>query len=801
MISENLSHYHILRKLGAGGMGEVYLAEDTRLGRRVALKILPPLVQDDAERTSRFLREARAASALRSPNAAAIYDIGEHEGTRFIAMEYVEGELLSRRIERGRVPVIEAIDVARQVADALDEAHSMGIVHRDIKSSNLIISERGLVKVLDFGIAKMTDSSDEAAGRTITLDPMTAPGAVLGTIAYMSPEQARGMIVDGRSDIFSLGIVLYEMLAGRRPFEGETSPDVLVAILEKDPPPLSRYLPQSPARLEAIVAKALRKDRSMRYQTAGEMAADLKGLKQELEHEYRSGYTTRADSSSGAAAVRPEHTLTRLMNDSGTDASGSGSQRLPARRRRARKTIDSIAVLPLSNPAADAQTEYLSDGITESIINSLSRLPKLRVMARSTVFRYKGQETDAQRVGEELGVRAVMTGRVVQMGDRLVIGTELVDVSDGSQLWGEQYNRELSDIFALQDEIAKDIFENLRLKVASRAKKQPERRPTASVQAYELYLKGRYHWNLWTEDGFYKAIEFYEKALEKDADFALAHAGLSDAYGALWYCNFMTGEQALPKAKEAALRALELDDTLAEANLSLADTYFFYEWDWEKAGQLFRRAIELNPGFALGHQFYAIYLIAQERLDEGIAEMRKARDLDPLSLLVNSGLGLAYFFGRRYEEAIAQFRKTLELDQDFMLAHEGLGSAYAQIGMADKAFEEFLKMIPQWSGSLEMIPAFKEAYAESGMEGFWRKWLEFSSELSKRAYLSPYYMALVYGRLGERDRAFECLDRAYEERNGMLVHIRVDPRLESLRDDPRYDDLLRRMGLHSSTAT
>lgn len=780
-------------------MGEVYLAEDARLGRQVAIKILPASFQDDPDRQSRFLREARAASSLRSPHTAAIYDIGEHEGTRFIVMEYVEGELLSNRIRRARLSVYEAAGVAIQVADALDEAHSMGIVHRDIKSSNLIINERGLVKVLDFGIAKRIERRDDLAltDRTMTLDPVTAPGVLLGTVAYMSPEQARGMDTDGRSDLFSLGIVLYEMIAGKRPFEGATAGDVIVALLDRDPPPLATYSADIPDRMERIVGRALEKDRGERYQTASEMAADLKNLKQEIDLDSRSGLTTRIDSSSVAAKVlRIDHAPTRIMQDPDTDsAAGSGSSPLSPRRRRKSKAIDSIAILPLANAGADPNMEYLSDGITESIINNLSRLPKLRVMARSTVFRYKGRETDALRVGEELGVRAVMTGRVLQVGDRLVIGTELVDVSDGSQLWGEQYNRRLSDVFELQEEISKDIFENLRLKVAARAKKRAVRGPAASAQAYELYLKGRYHWNCWNEDGFRRALEFFEQALEKDQRFALAHAGLSDAYGALWYTNYMSAEQALPKAKSAALKALELDDTLAEAHLSLADALFFYEWDWKAAEVRYKRALELNPGHSFAHQMYAIWLMSQGRPDESVSEMKKSRESDPLSILANAGLGLAYFFARRYDEAIKQFQNTLELDPNTYLAHEGIGAAYDQIGMHDKAFEHFIDTVPHWSGSLEIIPALKDAYESSGIEGFWRRWLQFIPELSRLRFISSYHIALIHARLGEKEGAFEALEQAFQERTGMLVHLRVDPRLDNLRDDPRFEDLLRRTGL------
>ena len=454
MISEKISHYRILDKLGAGGMGEVYLAEDTRLGRQVALKFLPASYQYDPDRRARFLKEARAASALRSPNIAAIYDIGEHEGAIFIVMEYVEGELLSARIERGPVGVREAIEIALQIADALDEAHSIGIIHRDIKSSNLIITERGLVKILDFGLAKVltqqAEDVDDSPDRTLLFGKETLPGVVLGTASYMSPEQARGLEVDQRSDTFSLGVVLYEMLTGKRPFEGATTSDLIVSILERDPPPLARFSADVPANLEWIVAKALRKERQERYQTAKDLGVDLKNLKQALEFEANLIRTAQLDPSSGALASRSTGDVAARSEDSSSGIQPSGAA---PRRRRTRKAIDSIAILPFANASNEADADYLSDGITETIINNLSQLPRLRVMARSTMYRYKGKTVDPQQAGRDLDVRAVLAGRVLHRGETLLISTELVDVVDGSQLWGEQYSRHLADIFAVQEEI------------------------------------------------------------------------------------------------------------------------------------------------------------------------------------------------------------------------------------------------------------------------------------------------------------------------------------------------------------
>jgi serine/threonine-protein kinase len=784
LIGQSISHYRILEMIGEGGMGEVYLAEDARLARRVAIKFLPSSLQYDPERRARFLKEARAASALRSPYIATVYDMGEHEGAMYIVMEFIEGEALSRRIERGPVPLVEAVEWGLQITDALDEAHTLGIIHRDIKSANLMVTVRGLVKVLDFGLARFTDAY--AAGgddrdNTLVFGKDTKPGVVFGTVSYMSPEQARGISVDARTDIFSLGVVMYEMVTGRRPFEGATASDLIVAILEKDPPPLARTAGQIPAQLEWIVTKALRKNRDERYQTIKDLGVDLKTLKQSIELEAALVRTALLDSSSGS----------RAASDSG-ETSGI---REGNRRRRSRKAIDSIAVLPLANTAADAGAEYLTDGITEGIINSLSRLPKLRVMARSTVFRYKGQQVDAQAVGRELGVKAVMTGRVFQIGERLVIGAELVNVEDGTHLWGEQYSQTLSDIFDMQERISKEISEKLQLRLGAKDKKRLAKRHTENSEAYELYLIGRYHWNKWTEAGFRESIGFFEKALEKDPKFALAYSGLSDAYGTLWYFNYLPTAEAIPKSKRAALEALSLDNTLAEAHVSLANAYFYYEWDWASGERWYKRAIELNPSYATAAHLYAHYLIAMGRFDEAIAQMKKARDLDPMSLIINSGLGLIYFYCRRYDEAIKQSRKTLEFDPEFSFAHEVLGASFEAQGLYDEAASEYLKMIPQMGSVQDMLPALREAYEQGGLEGFWRKFLSFPAGLLNSKYVSPFFMAVRNVQIGEKDRAFEWLERAYEERVGFLVMVKVEPRLERLRSDPRYKDLLRRMRL------
>lgn len=775
MNTNSLSHYKILHKLGAGGMGEVYLAEDTRLGRRVALKVLPASYQYDPERRERFLREARAASALRSPNVAAIYDIGESDNAMFIAMEYVEGELVSNKLEAGALNFHHAIDIATQVAEALDEAHSLGIIHRDIKSSNLIVTARGLVKVLDFGLAKITAApSPNDDNRTAQLGLETAPGVILGTVAYMSPEQARGLEVDSRTDLFSLGVLLYEMLTASRPFEGGTTGDLLVSILSHEPK-LSNLPASIPAEMQWVISKALRKDKGLRYQSARDFIVDLKNLAQ--------GVSTRVLSPGSSEANADIHIAPTIRHDSRLRDSGA--------RRRSRKHIDSIAVLPLVNSSNDPEIDYLCDGITESLINALSRIPRLRVMARSTVFRYKGREVDAQRVGLELNVRAVMTGRLHTIRDHFSIGAELVDVSDGSQLWGDQYTRKLSEVLAVQDEISSDIGEKLKLKLSSGDKRRLAKQHTKNAEAYELYLKGRYHWSKWTADGFRDALSCFEQAIGKDPNFALAYSGLGETYGVLSYFNQdpAQAQGALLKSKAYAQRALEIDESLAEAHLLIGNLAHFHEWNWPLAEREFKIALQLNPNLATAHQGYSMFLMDQRKLDEAFAEMELAYQLDPLSLPVNTTMGFLLFNAGRYDESIAQLRKSLKLssksqmteaDTTFQLSCQLLGACLERVGKEDEAVNEYLRMLPESAETEELIASLRRAYAESGMQGFWRKFAALAEQLTARRVIAPLFVATIYISLGEHDAAFEWMEKAFSGRSPALSHIQADPRFEPL---------------------
>lgn len=771
MISETISHYRILKKLGEGGMGEVYLAEDARLGRQVALKFLPASYQYDPDRRARFLKEARAASALRSPNIAAIYDIGEHDQIMFIVMEYVEGELLSRRIERAGVDGREVATIAIQIAEALDEAHQLGIIHRDIKSSNLMVTPRGLLKMLDFGLAKVmeTRSQTDSDDFTVPLGQQTAAGIVMGTVAYMSPEQALAREVDHRSDLFSFGIVLYEMLASRLPFGGNSATETIDNILHQDPQPVSRFNCNAPTEMERIARKCMEKDRERRYQSAREIATDLRNFLRDLDSGARtnSGFSTQPITASAPTAPRA----------------------------RSRKSIDSLAILPLANASDDPDTEYLADGITESIINNLSQLSKLRVMARSTVFRYKGKEIDPQQTGRELGVRAVLAGRMLQRGETLVIKVELVDTSDGSHIWGEQYNRKLADIFTIEEEISSVISEKLRLKLDSAQKKKLARRHTENTEAYQLYLKGRYYWNKRTPEGLKKGIEYFNQAIDSDPNYALAYAGLADSYNILASYSAIAPKDAFPRAKAAAKTSLELDDKLAEAHASMSFATFGFDWNWPEAERGFKRAIELNPGYSSAHQWYALFLAAMNRMREASAEMKIAEELDPLSLPMNTNAGWILYLARRYDEAIDTYLKILELDEDFLLAHRRLGQAYIEKQRLAQAIEEFEKCLNYVREDAETLAWMGYAYAVSGSRERSEQIIDELATLSKSRYVSSYLMAIIRIGLGEIDRAFELLEKAYEERYGFLAYLVVSPVFDRLRSDERFLNLAERVGL------
>jgi serine/threonine protein kinase/Flp pilus assembly protein TadD len=797
-----LQHYEILSPLGVGGMGEVYRARDGRLRRNVAIKILPESWIQDHSAVERFIKEAHAVSALNHPNIITIYDIGQQDDIHFMATELVDGQTLRQHMKTARLKLPEALDVAIQVANALSAAHSAGIIHRDVKPENIMLRTDGYVKVLDFGLAKLTEHDIPKIAKTSkkTIKGDTQPGTIMGTARYMSPEQARGLDVDQRSDIFSFAIVIYEMIAGCLPFSGATMSDVIAAILKTEPTPLSQCVAAVPAELDWSVTKALRKDREERYQTIKSLLSDLRRLKQRLDFEAELGRVHSSSNSAFNEIVPPAVPVTEqvtLMLPQATEVAPK-----TVRKTRIRKVIDSLAVLPLVNATRDPNAEYLSDGITESIINSLSKLPKLRVVPRSTVFRYKGSLADPQEIGRELGVRAVFVGRVMHHGDFLIIKTELVDVAQDSQLWGEQYRRKITNIFSLQEEIAEDISEKLRLRLSGADKKRLAKRYTENSEAYKFYLKGRYFVTTKrTEEWIKRGIEHFQQAIDLDPNYALAYSGLADAYA---FLASSTGgwspREAYPKAKAAALKALEIDEALGEAHSSLGFFSLLYDWNFAQAEHEFKRAIELSPNYPHAHDGYGFYLKAMGQHEEAVRECLMIQQVDPLSPFGHVSLGWAYYFARQYDLAVQQGKKALEMDKHSAFAYWNLGLVYLQQEKLESAISALSKSVTFSDSGLAFEAHLGFAYAIAGKRTEAIEVLADLHENAKHSYVSAYYFAIIHVGLGETDEAFKWLEEAYEERSGFMPFLKVDPIVDSLRTDARFVNLLQRIGLEPRSA-
>jgi eukaryotic-like serine/threonine-protein kinase len=797
VIGQTISHYRIIEQLGSGGMGQVYLAEDVRLGRKLAVKVLEPKLVTNPERVRRFGQEARAASALNHPNILTIHDIGQAGDVHFIATEFVDGETLRVRLNRGRLALREVLEIAIQAGNALAAAHDAGIVHRDVKPENVMLRPDGYVKVLDFGLAKLTVSGFGGAvtdGLTRTVME-TNPGVVLGTFSYMSPEQARSEAIDARSDIFSLGIMLYEMIAGRLPFRGATPADVLGAILYVEPTPVSS-VSSAPDTLARVVGQAISKRPEARYQTMDGLVADLKAVRRQIERD-SSGVPSQLPSDSTVLdpfdsdeSSRDQTGVTRSVTPSSV---GRSSGAAPTRRRSARRRIDSLAVLPLENASQDPEMEYLSDGITEAMINGLSQLPKLRVMARSTVFRYKGRTQEPQAIGRDLSVRAVLTGRVLHRGDMLVIGAELVDVEDGSQIWGGQFNRRLSGIFELQEEISNEMTDKLRLRLTGDQKKRLAKPATRQVEAYQAYLKGRYLVNKRTSESFAKAIELFEAAIATDPSYAAAYAGLGETYALSAALGFslIARPEEIRRARAAAARALELEETLVEGHALVAFLKFRFDWDWNGADLEFKRALELNPGHAPSHHSYAMFLGSRGRFDEALQEMRRAQQLDPLSLVVASGIGRILHFAGRFDEAVAQYRHVIQMDPTFSRVWFDLALTLMAMGAYDEAFQELKKAGSQpFALTLTTVGQALAGHRDRASAAVGR--LE---EYARAGTIGHDDLAMVYAAIGESKRASELLERACDERAAALAYAAVEPVMEFLRTDSECRRVLERAGL------
>lgn len=791
LIGQTLGHYRIVEKIGEGGMGVVYRARDERLDRDLALKVLPADMLADEAARKRFRKEAVVLSKLNHPNIETAYDFDTQDGIDFLAMEYIPGTTLTERLMAGALPEKEMLTLGVQVVAALEAAHEQGVVHRDLKPGNILVTPRGQAKVLDFGLAKLLRPEGEIS----TADVMGTTAAAAGTLPYMSPEQLRGTTADARTDIYALGVVFYQMATGRRPFEERLPTAMADDILHKPPPPPGRLKPELSPRLEEIILKCLEKDPENRYQSAKEIAVDLRRLALSIS----------------VAPVPPSHAPTirrkvvKVAEIAGAAVVvlalfliGLNVRKLRERllSRATPPRIESLAVLPLANLSKDPQQDYFADGMTEALITNLAKIRALRVISRTSVLQYKDVKKPLPEIAKELAVEAAIEGSVQRLGDRVRITVELIYAPKDRPLWTETYDRDLRDVLALQSEIAQAIAREIRIQLTPQEQAHLASGRPVNTQALEAYLKGRFFWNKRTEEGFQRALDYFQEAIKVDPAYAQAYSGSSDTYTLLQDYDLLPAEEAYPRAKAAALKALELDETLAEAHTSLAAVLQDYDWDWLAAEREYKRAIELNPNYETAHQWYGILLSSLGRHEEALAQVKRARELAPTSLRINTDMGWVLYEARLYDEAIAKAQGTLELDPDFAPAHSLLGWAFLRKSRYKEAIPEFQKVTALSKYNAANLSAIAYAYSMVGLRVAALKTLNQLKHQSEHGSIPWYQMAIVYVGLGEKEKALESLEKAYVgERNKWLGFLKVEPSFDPLRSELRFKSLLQRMNL------